>query len=215
MNISILISDLKHPIIPRLKKWCLQTRELGHKINIYSKRQDLIDGDILFLISCSEILSDEERQQFKKTLVLHASDLPHGRGWSPHVWSILEGKNEITVSLLEANDKVDTGMIWKKQVFPLLGTELFDEINIKLFEAELSLMSFAISNFDSITPASQPDIEEIHYPRRTPDDSKINIHKSLAEQFDLIRVADPERYPAFFDYRGRRYICRLEAFDHE
>lgn len=215
MNISILISDLNHPIIPRVEKWCLQTRELGHKINIYSARKDLLGGDILFLISCSEILSDEERKQYKKTLVLHASDLPYGRGWSPHVWSILEGQREITVSLLEANDKVDTGAIWKKQVFSLLGTELFDEINDKLFEAELSLMSFAICNFDSVTPASQPDIQEMHHPRRTPDDSKINIYKPLAEQFDLMRVADPERYPAFFDYRGRRYICRLEAFDDE
>ena len=61
----------------------------------------------------------------------------------------------------------------------------------------------------------QPDIQEAHYPRRTPDDSNVNIHKSLAEQFDLIRVADPERYPAFFEFRGRKYICRLEVFDDE
>ena len=29
-------------------------------------------------------------------------------------------------------------------------------------------------------------------------------------QFDLLRVVDTERYPAFFDCRGRRYIVKIE-----
>ena len=33
---------------------------------------------------------------------------------------------------------------------------------------------------------------------------------SIAEQFDLLRVVDPEHYPAFFDYRGKRYIPKVE-----
>jgi len=186
---------------------------MGHHVHVCSSKNELRGGDILFLVSCSEILSNEDRQLYKKTLVLHASDLPQGRGWSPHVWSILAGKKEITVSLLEAENKVDTGAIWKKLNFALSGNELFEEINDKLFETELSLMSFAVRNFDTISPVSQPDVREPHYPRRSPDDSKLDIHQSLAEQFDIIRVADPNRYPAFFDCRGRRYILRLEALD--
>lgn len=215
MKISILISDLKHPIIDCLDAWCIKTRELGHEIFIHSKSRDLAGGDILFLISCSEVLNEMVRKKFRKTLVLHASDLPNGRGWSPHVWTILEGQNQITVTLLEAENKVDTGAIWSQKTFSLKGTELFDEINDKLFEAELSLMSFAVCNFDTITPRSQPDINTAHYPQRTPEDSELDINKTLGEQFNLLRVADPERYPAFFEYRGRKYICRLEAFDHE
>ena len=40
-------------------------------------------GDILFLISCSERIGDAYRQKYRHVLVLHASDLPKGRGWSP------------------------------------------------------------------------------------------------------------------------------------
>jgi spore coat polysaccharide biosynthesis predicted glycosyltransferase SpsG len=36
---------------------------------------------------------------------------------------------------------------------------------------------------------------------------------SIAEQFDLLRVVDPEHYPAFFDYRGKRYIIKMEKAD--
>jgi methionyl-tRNA formyltransferase len=35
----------------------------------------------------------------------------------------------------------------------------------------------------------------------------------LAEQFDLLRVVDSERFPAFFEYRGRRYKLKIEKDD--
>ena len=37
-----------------------------------------VDGDILFLISCLEIIKADLRSRFKHTLVIHESDLPHG-----------------------------------------------------------------------------------------------------------------------------------------
>ena len=69
---------------------------------------------VFFLISFLHIVKKEIRHRFKHTLVIHASDLPVGKGWSPHIWEILKGNNKITVSLLEAEDKVDSGNIWKK-----------------------------------------------------------------------------------------------------
>jgi len=49
-----------------------------------------------------------------------------------------------------------------------------------------------------------------YYRRRTPDDSRLDPSRSIAEQFDLLRVADPQRFPAFFDLRGHRYVVRIE-----
>ena len=66
-------------------------------------------GDILFLVSCSEIVKKDIRMKFRHTLVLHASSLPKGRGWSPHIWEILNGADQIVISLLEAEDKIDSG----------------------------------------------------------------------------------------------------------
>ena len=215
MIVSILISDPNHPIMPLLDNWFAEESENGHEIAIFTDKKDLLGGKILFLISCGQILNLVDRQKFKKTLVLHASDLPGGRGWSPHIWAILSGVRKIVVSLLEAEQQVDTGAIWEKRVFCLDGTELYDEINEKLFKTELSLMTYAVQNFHSVIPIPQSPLNEPHYPPRTPEDSKLDVHKTLAEQFDLIRVADPDRYPAFFEFKNRKYICRLEAFDDE
>ena len=135
---------------------------------------------------------------FQQCLVLHASDLPKNRGWSPHVWSILNGENDITLSLLEAEDKVDMGRIWKKAKIKLNGTELYDEINQKLFEGELQLISWACKNLSCVTPTQQDSSAANYLPKRTAKDSELDISKSLESQFDLLRVCDPNRFPAFF-----------------
>jgi len=49
------------------------------------------------------------------TLVLHASALPKGRGWSPHIWGIVQRDDYITLSLIEAEEEIDTGRIWKQK----------------------------------------------------------------------------------------------------
>lgn len=215
MKISILISDFNHPITSFLNSWCEKFINSGNSVDFFNKKEDLIGGDILFLISCSQIINIEDRIKFSKTLVLHASDLPIGRGWSPYIWAILDGANKITVSLLEAEDKVDTGEIWQKKSFSLDGTELYDEINKKLFNTEMALMTFAIENFKTVNPLPQQKGKETYYRKRSEIDSKLDINKTISEQFDLMRTVDPIRYPAFFEHRGQKYICKLEKFKDE
>lgn len=148
--------------------------------------------------------------------MIHASNLPEGRGWSPHIWQILEGKVEIQVSLLEAEDEVDSGAIWRKINLTIPKTALWDEINELLFEAELKLMDFALIATDNIQPQSQKmQTPSTYYPRRTPADSELDPDLSLRDQFDLIRVCDPERFPAFFELHGQRYKIRLEKLSDE
>jgi methionyl-tRNA formyltransferase len=144
------------------------------------------------------------------TLVIHASDPPEGRGWSPHIWQILEGRNRIAVSLIEAQDQVDTGAIWAQRDLVLEGHELNDEINDRLFTIELDLMNHALEMVGSRAPAPQDGRVPTYYRRRTPEDSRLDPSRSIAEQFDLLRVADPQRFPAFFDLRGHRYLVRIE-----
>jgi methionyl-tRNA formyltransferase len=142
---------------------------------------------------------------------LHASDLPHGRGWSPHVWEIIRGATEITLSLIEADDKVDSGKIWKKSTFSVPKHALWNEINHALFQAEIELIDHAIRNFKNICPVEQvQDIEATYNRRRVPEDSRINPSESIVSQFDLIRVCDPGRFPAFFELYGQRYKILLE-----
>ena len=208
MNITILTTSIEHPINTYLDKWV--GRNKNHKIDIARSKKELISGNILFLISCSEIISKLEREGFEKTLVVHASDLPHGRGWSPHVWEIINGATDITLSLLEAADEVDTGDIWKKISVSIPKTALFDEINELIFDSELKLMDFAIKNHNTIKPKKQPNIVSAHWPKRSPKDSEIDVNKEISEQFDLIRVCDPDRFPAFFFKDGKKFNITIK-----
>ena len=209
MKISVLCSDIKHPIYPYLECWKSQCQK-EHDVELVQTKSVLRGGDILFLISCHEIIGLEIRKKYKATLVIHASDLPEGRGWSPHIWQILAGQNDIVVTLLEAEDKVDSGAIWAQEHLYFEGHELLDEINDALFKVEAKLMDYAVDRLYDVQPRQQGDGMGSYYPRRSPEESRIDPNKSIAEQFDLLRVADSVRSPAFFEYFGCKYVIRLE-----
>jgi|TARA_R100000049_G_C1955462_1_gene109151 methionyl-tRNA formyltransferase len=203
-----LCSDPAHPVIAWLERWAADNDERAD-ISILQKSAECEGGDFLFLISCHQIIGRDIRDRYRYALVIHASDLPTGRGWSPMAWEILHGADNIVVSLLNAEDGVDSGAIWQKRRFALDGSELLDELNAKLFEAELELMSWALENCAKTSPRAQEG-EATTYPRRTPQDSQIDPNRPLFESFDTIRIADPDRFPAFFTLRGATYKIRLE-----
>lgn len=210
MKITLLCSDPQHPVNAYIQRWA-QAQAGVHEVDIVQKKSQLSGGGILFLISCSEIIKKDDRDKYLATLVLHASDLPKGRGWSPHIWEIVNGADHITLSLLEAEDKVDSGRIWAKQTIEVPNHALWDEINHLLFTAELGLIDLAVKNFGQLSPQHQPDLASTtYYPRRTSQDSQLDPHKTIAEQFNQMRVCDPNRFPAFLEHMGHRYIVKLE-----
>lgn len=210
MKITILNTSEQHPINQSLKLW-MRKHQNEHQIELLRSKTGLKGGDLLFLISCSELISKQDRQKYKKTLVIHASDLPKGRGWSPHVWEIINNKENLTITLLEAEDKVDSGAVWKKIFLKVPKVALFNEINQIVFDGELELMDYAVEYFDRVIPQKQAEIDATYWPKRVPSDSEIDINKTINEQFNLLRVCDSERFPAFFYKDGRKFIIKIEA----
>jgi methionyl-tRNA formyltransferase len=210
MKITLLCSDPSHPVNDYLAGW-IARNQAEHEIRLVRSKKELTGGQILFLISCSEIIGSKDRSAYGVSLVLHASDLPRGRGWSPHIWQIVGGAEQITVSLLEAEDAVDSGRVWHQVTIAVPKHALWNEINEKLFGAELQLIDFAVRQFETVIPIPQrKDIEPTYFPRRTPVDSRIDPGQSIAELFDQIRVCDPVRFPAYFDLHEHRYKLTLE-----
>lgn len=211
MKVTLLCSSYTHPVYPHLVRWCSENKH-HYDIQLVSRVDQIIDnGDILFLISCSEVVKENHRSKFRYTLVLHASDLPKGRGWSPHIWEIINGSNELTLSLLNADNSVDTGDIWKKKKIQLSGTELYNEINQLLFEAEVELITWACEKIDMVLPQPQVAVEGTYYRKRTPLDSEIDPNKPISEQFNLLRVCDPDRFPAYFYLNGKKYKVHIAS----
>lgn len=210
MKIAIVCSDQTHPVYQHLETWCRRYSAV-HDINIATKLDKLPAAEILFLVSCSEIVRDQHRAKFGHIMVLHASDLPEGKGWSPYVWDILAGKEQLTLSLIDAADPVDSGAIWAKKTFHVDKNLLWDEINELLFTAELSLMNEAIELVKAgASCVPQETSGETWHRKRTQKDSELDPAKSIAEQFDLLRICDPNRYPAHLEFRGSRYKITIE-----
>jgi len=213
MNISILCNDKNHPIIPMLQDWICDLSP-KHLAKLYETSNDLKGGDILFLISCSEIIGEKVKSLFRSCLVLHASDLPKGRGWSPHIWDILGGAEELTISAIEATDPVDSGDVWKKLKIHIPRNLIWNEINRLIFNAELKLMTDIIENYYQTIPTPQSLDAGISYHRkRTKEDSEIDPRDTICNQFDLLRVCDPNRFPAFVKIRGRKYKLLVEDYE--
>jgi len=207
LRVDVLCAE-GHPVVPSLLRW--KTDQQANDVKIVFQPEEAHGGDILFLISCPFIIGKEIRSRYRKTLIVHASDLPRGRGWSPMIWEIIEGAKAVTVSLLEAEDKVDTGAIWKKVQFQVCDHELYYEINEKLFGTTCELMDFAVAGFSSVTPVPQDEFGSSYRPKRTPDDSRLDPDGTIAEQFNLLRICDPQRFPAFFELNGHIYEIEIK-----
>lgn len=207
-RIVILCSNAAHPVMGHLEAW-RDRMSADHDVRIVHDLAEAGEGDFLFLVSCTQLVPPDTRARFDRVLVLHASDLPRGRGWSPHVWAVLNGENRICVSLIDAADPVDSGDIWQQSEIRLDGSELHDEINRALFEAEIALMDWAIANCARARPRPQQG-DPSHCPRRRPADSKVSADATLEQIFDQLRIADPDRFPVHFDHRGHRYTLRIE-----
>lgn len=215
MKIDLICSSEDHPINPWLVTW-VEERAQHHDVRILRRKDQLKSGDILFLISCAVLIPAELRALYGHCVVLHASDLPQGRGWSPHVWAILEGARAITVSAINAEDRIDSGDIWAKKTFDVVPHELYNEINASLFETEIALLDQVIAMVENgDEPHPQPDEEATYYPRRTPQDSELDPSLSIAEQFDKIRISDPDRYPAFFEMHGALFSVSLRKMQSD
>ena len=168
--------------------------------------------DIVFYLSCMKITPPEALAKSRVNLIAHASDLPQGRGFSPVVWQILDGASEIPIRLIQAADPVDSGDIVLSTSMSAEGHELNDEIRARLGERIIELCLSYLSA--ETPPAGQPQQGEPSWHRRRgPEDSRLDPDRSIAGQFDLLRVVDNQRYPAFFDLRGHRYILRIEKAD--
>ncbi len=186
----------------------------GHHVRWIHDPKDIEEGDLAFFLSLSRIVCAPTLNRNSHNLVVHESALPCGRGWSPLTWQILEGKSEVPVSLLEAAESVDSGPIYAQDLLRFTGGELVDELRIAQAGATIRLCRDFVGRYPYVCSEGRAQTGEASFhARRRPEDSRLDPDKSLREQFNLLRVADPDRYPGFFELAGRRYEIRLRATD--
>ena len=125
MLIQILCDNPNSWIIP----YALQLKSIltkQHEVVFTHIHDEIIVGDVLMLLSCEKLF--KQLNLNKHNLVVHESDLPKGKGWSPLTWQVIEGKNEIPVTLIEATEQVDAGDIYGQEIIIFIILKQIDLI---------------------------------------------------------------------------------------
>lgn len=202
MVVQILVDNPDSWIVPFARGLMEKLVGSGSDASLLFDPNEVKKGDILCLLACEKVF--DKLSLNKHNLVVHESALPQGKGWSPLTWQVLEGKNEIPITLFEAEKDVDSGPIYYQELIKLKGDELIDEIRTAQGQATVNLIMKFIANFPNNKGIAQAG-NATYYKRRVAKDSLLSMDKTLKEQFNLLRVVDNERYPAFFEYKGVKY----------
>ena len=210
MNVTILTDNPNSWIIPYIED--LKKDLSQHNVTHIFKTSDIIGGDIMLVLSCEKILKTEYLSLHKSNVVVHPSKVPLGKGWSPLAWQVLEGSNNMPVSLFEAVEAVDAGDVYIVDYIKLEGHELNDEIKHQQGLLTMKMVKKYIDEFESMTGVPQSG-EETFYPRRKQKENELDVNKTILEQFNLFRVVDNERYPAHFHLNGEKYILKIYKDD--
>lgn len=209
-----ILTDAGSWIAPYVEDLALEWELAGHSVRVSHTVGQSLPADFCFCLSFSNIVSAEIRERYRHTLVVHESDLPQGRGWAPMTWQILEGKNRIPITLIEAVDAVDAGPIYLQEWVELSGTELNPEWRALQAKTTQNLCRKWVQAYPAVVESARhQEVGGSTYARRRPADSRLDPEKTLAEQFNLLRVVDNESYPAFFEFNGRRYRIRIDSQD--
>lgn len=208
MIITILTDDEKSWFIQFGNELKNELVKSGHDVIYIFDKKNIREGDICFILSCTGIIETNYLSRNQNNIVVHASDLPKGKGFSPLQWQILEGKDEIVITLFEAAARVDAGPYYFKDKIKFNGTELYDELRLVLGSKIIEMCLHYTANKNKLIPTEQTG-EETFYKKRSATDDEIDPAKTIAEHFNHFRIADNENHPLYFKYLGKSYILKI------
>jgi methionyl-tRNA formyltransferase len=168
--------------------------------------------DWLFVVGISQLVPADIRQLARVGAVgFHPTPLPEGRGRAPVAWTILL-QRPAAANLFFLADEADAGDIIAQRPVPVLpddyARDLIDRTNIVLEQMVADLApAFASGN---VPRAPQDASGATYYPRRRPEDGRIDWNRPANEIHRLVRaVSHP--YPGAFTFRGGQKVIVWRA----
>lgn len=211
-TVAVLVDDPNSWFVTYAKILCDKLVENGVIANIYHTTKEIHPVDVCFMLSCTKIVKKSFLEQNKHNIVVHASDLPQGKGFTPLKWQILEGKNDIPLTLFEAVEDCDAGPFYFKDYVHYDGYEMLEQIQQTMASKIIEMCNLFISDYAKMVAKNQVG-ESSFYPRFKKEDDCLDINKSIAEHFNHFRIADNERYPLFFEHKGHKYNIVVKQAD--
>ena len=203
-------ADKKIIIVTNRKSWSVNYLKKKKFQVIFNHTKINKRFDFIFYLSYSKIVESKYLSYSDFNMVVHASDLPKGRGFSPYTWEILKKKKIITLSLFKINSNSsipDSGDIYKKILFKISDTDLIEDVRKKILKNTFQLIKIFLEDKNKKFYKQQGIAS--YYRKRTKIDSKINLNKKFKDLIPLFKVVDNEKYPAYFFYKKQKFILKI------
>ncbi len=139
-------------------------------------------------------------------LGFHSSRLPEGRGGAPVNWSLIDGADEVWISLFYYEPGVDAGDVLAQGSVPVEQRDDIATVFDALATEACRLTAAMRSDLETDTAEADPQsVSAATYrPRRQPQDGLIDWHREATAQYDWIR-AQTDPYPgAYSFYQGTK-----------
>ena len=151
MKIGLLYDKDNNWILKYLSKDDLEsTTNKNIKVTIDNDIKKINNHEVVFILGYTKKIYNEDLLRNKVNLVIHASNLPKDRGFSPIQYQILKGENSIKVSLITVEEEIDSGLIILQKELNFDGTELYDEIRKKQAEITNKIIKDFIKDYPQI-----------------------------------------------------------------
>jgi methionyl-tRNA formyltransferase len=163
--------------------------------------------DLMFAVSWRYMIPASVYQKPRLgTFVLHDSMLPKYRGFSPTVWSIINGEDHTGVTLFEIADGVDEGDIIAQKPVPIGPDATIAAVMEQVTQTYLDLLA---QNLDGLLSGTAPRYPQDHSQatytsKRLPEDNQIDWTGSTERAFNLIRATSTPYSGAYTYLDGQK-----------
>ena len=144
--------------------------------------------------------------------VFHETPLPEGKGHAPLQWTILNGRKNITITGFKCVPAPDSGEIIYQYNMPIEPYDTLVELeNKRQIGTSLCFEKVIDELLSGVLVLRQQTGVGSYHKKRTPEDSELDINKSLKELWDNIRICDNDKFPAFFRIENKKIILNYKV----
>lgn len=189
---------------PICKKYGIQ----NFKVNSINDEKNIkilqsIKPDLILVMGWSQLLKNEVIKTSKLGVIgSHPTQLPKFRGRAPIPWTIIKGLEESALTFFFIEEGIDNGDILNQKKFKISQNDDSESLYNKITNLGKKMIVHSLQNLQEgiMKRIKQDETQFVEYwPKRTPEDGKIDWSKSAREISVLIR-ASTHPYPGAYTF---------------
>jgi methionyl-tRNA formyltransferase len=169
----------------------------------------LLNPDVMVVAAYGQILPKTVLEIPKLgCLNIHASLLPRWRGAAPIERAILEGDRETGISIMQMNERLDTGDILLDKKCMISNRETAQTLHDTLSNTGANAILETLNIFPTLKARPQQNNNATYAEKVTKDEAQIDWHQSAEQISRVIRAFNP-RPIAYTNATAKQFINRV------